>query len=179
MIPYFWHTGCATLCGTCTASGSWALGSKLRGSCSNAESNASNRNFTGISTSTDLSRLRSQIGQVRTQYNVVSMSMFKALRIFRRWLKPRAFGFTAKSDTPVAPFPLDKKKVRLILFCGLLLQNLSDGLEESKNKVVIKLPVGSSIIANNYFWLHGRKPFKENKSLSRELLRIRGRNFSK
>jgi glutarate dioxygenase len=60
---------------------------------------------------------------------------------------------------------------------GIFLQNLSDGLEESKNKVIIKLPVGSSIIANNYFWLHGRKPFKENKDLNRELLRIRGKFF--
>jgi len=57
---------------------------------------------------------------------------------------------------------------------GNFLQKLSDGLEESKNKVVIKLPVGSVIAANNYFWLHGRRPFKENKDLSRELLRIRG-----
>tara|TARA_B110001452_G_scaffold264933_1_gene268763 strand:+ start:74 stop:982 length:909 start_codon:yes stop_codon:yes gene_type:complete len=57
---------------------------------------------------------------------------------------------------------------------GIFLQNLSDGLEESKNKVIIKLPVGSSIIANNHFWLHGRKKFIENKDLFRELLRIRG-----
>ena len=57
---------------------------------------------------------------------------------------------------------------------GLFLQSLSDGLEESKNKIAIKLPEGSSIIANNYFWLHGRKSFKEHKDLSRELLRIRG-----
>ena len=60
---------------------------------------------------------------------------------------------------------------------GNFLQRLSDGLEESKNKIVTKLPVGYSVIANNYFWLHGRKPFKENKDLSRELLRIRGRFF--
>ena len=60
---------------------------------------------------------------------------------------------------------------------GIFLQNLSDGLEESKNKVVVKLSVGSSIIANNHFWLHGRKPFRENKDLSRELLRIRGSFF--
>ncbi|MDC0653878.1 glutarate dioxygenase GlaH, partial [Candidatus Pelagibacter sp.] len=60
---------------------------------------------------------------------------------------------------------------------GIFLQTLSDGLEESKNKVIFELPVGSSIIANNYFWLHGRKPFKENKDLSRELLRIRGSFF--
>ena len=61
---------------------------------------------------------------------------------------------------------------------GIFLQKLSDSLEESKNKILTKLPVGSSIIANNYFWLHGRKPFKENKDLYRELLRIRGHFFN-
>ena len=60
---------------------------------------------------------------------------------------------------------------------GIFLQKLSDSLEESNNKVITKLPVGSSVVANNYFWLHGRKPFKENKDLSRELLRIRGSFF--
>ncbi|MBT5213429.1 MAG: carbon starvation induced protein CsiD, partial [Pelagibacteraceae bacterium] len=58
---------------------------------------------------------------------------------------------------------------------GNFLQKLSDALEESKSKTIIKLPVGSSIIANNCFWLHGRQPFVENKSLLRELLRIRGK----
>ena len=61
---------------------------------------------------------------------------------------------------------------------GNFLQRLSDALEESKNKIVLPLPAGSAIVANNYFWLHGRKPFKENKNLSRELLRIRGRFIS-
>tara|TARA_B100000767_G_scaffold240952_1_gene237161 strand:+ start:711 stop:1616 length:906 start_codon:yes stop_codon:yes gene_type:complete len=60
---------------------------------------------------------------------------------------------------------------------GIFLQSLSDALEESKNKIITKLPVGSSIIANNYFWLHGRKPFKESNNLNRELLRIRGAFF--
>jgi protein CsiD len=60
---------------------------------------------------------------------------------------------------------------------GIFLQKLSDALEESKNKVIMKIPVGSTIVANNYFWLHGRKPFKENKDLNRELLRIRGSFF--
>ena len=60
---------------------------------------------------------------------------------------------------------------------GNFLQKLSDGLEESKNKLTIKIPVGTTIVANNYFWLHGRKKFKENKDLSRELLRIRGAFF--
>ena len=47
----------------------------------------------------------------------------------------------------------------------------------SKNKVEFPLSTGSTIISNNYFWLHGRKPFKEHKDLSRELLRIRGSFF--
>ena len=61
---------------------------------------------------------------------------------------------------------------------GIFLQKLSDSLEESKNKILTKLPVGSSVVANNYFWLHGRRPFKENKELFRELLRIRGSFFN-
>ena len=60
---------------------------------------------------------------------------------------------------------------------GNFLQKLSDSLEESKNKVITKLPVGCSIIANNYFWLHGRRSFRENEELRRELLRIRGYFF--
>ena len=61
---------------------------------------------------------------------------------------------------------------------GNFLQKLSDSLEESKKKIITELPVGSAVIANNYFWLHGRKTFKENKNLSRELLRIRGSFFT-
>ena len=61
---------------------------------------------------------------------------------------------------------------------GLFLQKLSDSLEGSQNKIVMPLPVGFSVVANNYFWLHGRKPFIENKKLSRELLRIRGSFFT-
>ena len=60
---------------------------------------------------------------------------------------------------------------------GNFLQRLSDSLEESKNQIIANISVGSMLIANNYFWLHGRKPFKENKNLNRELLRIRGSFF--
>ena len=60
---------------------------------------------------------------------------------------------------------------------GNFLQRLSDALEESKNKVITKLPVGCSIIANNYFWLHGRKPFKENKDLSKRAFKNQGKIF--
>ena len=61
---------------------------------------------------------------------------------------------------------------------GLFLQKLSDSLEGSQKKIVMPLPVSFSVVANNYFWLHGRKPFVENKKLSRELLRIRGSFFT-
>mgnify|MGYP003951281993 FL=1 len=61
---------------------------------------------------------------------------------------------------------------------GLFLQKLSDALEESKNKIIFPLPPGSAVFSNNYFWLHGRKPFKKDVNLSRELLRIRGTFFN-
>ena len=57
---------------------------------------------------------------------------------------------------------------------GIFLQKLSDALEESDNKIITELPIGSSVVINNHFWLHGRKPFKINENLSRELLRVRG-----
>jgi protein CsiD len=102
------------------------------------------------------------------------------------WDSPKSKNVNYKIEHPI--FSEDKKKRPQISYIdqfpepknmeqGLFLQKLSDGLEESKNKVITKLTVGSSIIANNHFWLHGRKPFKENKDLFRELLRIRGSFF--
>ena len=44
---------------------------------------------------------------------------------------------------------------------GNFLQKLSDALEESNNKVITKLPIGSIIVANIYFWVLGRKAFLE------------------
>ena len=104
------------------------------------------------------------------------------------WKSPKSKNVDYKVDHPV--FFEDDNKWRLISYIdqfpepknmeqGIFLQKLSDSLEESKNKIITKLPVGSAIIANNYFWLHGRKPFKKNKDLSRELLRIRGRGVQK
>ena len=71
-------------------------------------------------------------------------------------------------------FPEPKNMVQ-----GIFLQKLPDNFEESENKVIIKLPVGSSIIVNNYFWFHGRKTLLENNELSRDLLRIGGSFSSK
>ena len=103
------------------------------------------------------------------------------------WGSPKSKNIDYKVEHPV--FSKDKDGLIQISYIdqfpepknmeqGLFLQRLSDALEGSKNKIETKLPVGSCIVANNYFWLHGRKPFKENKNLSRELLRIRGAFFN-
>ena len=102
------------------------------------------------------------------------------------WSSPKSKNIDYKVQHPV--FSEDEKGRAQISYIdqfpepknmkqGIFLQKLSDKLEGSKKKIITKLPVGSTIVANNYFWLHGRKPFKENRYLSRELLRIRGRFF--
>ena len=104
-----------------------------------------------------------------------------------KWGSPKSKNIDYKVEHPV--FTKDNKGKPIISYIdqfpepknmkqGLYLQKLSDCLEESKNKVEFPLPVGSTIISNNYFWLHGRKAFKEHTGLSRELLRIRGTFFS-
>jgi protein CsiD len=103
------------------------------------------------------------------------------------WGSPKSKNVEYKVEHPV--FKKDKNGKPIISYIdqfpepknmeqGLFLQRLSDCLEESKNKIELPLPVGSTIFSNNYFWLHGRKPFKENTNLSRELLRIRGNFFN-
>ena len=102
------------------------------------------------------------------------------------WGSPRSKNVEYKVEHPI--FSKDKEGRAQISYIdqfpepkdmtqGNFLQKLSDALEESKNKIITELPAGSMIVANNYFWLHGRKAFKENKELVRELLRIRGSFF--
>ena len=103
------------------------------------------------------------------------------------WSSPKSKNIEYKVKHPI--FSADSRGKPLISYIdqfpepkdmqqGVFLQKLSDGLEESNNKIITKLDPGSIIVANNYFWLHGRRPFKENKKLSRELLRIRGSFFN-
>jgi protein CsiD len=102
------------------------------------------------------------------------------------WGSPKSKNIEYKVEHPI--FKRDKGGKPIISYIdqfpepknmqqGLFLQRLSDCLEESNNKIEFPLSVGSTILSNNYFWLHGRKPFKENNNLSRELLRIRGTFF--
>jgi glutarate dioxygenase len=103
------------------------------------------------------------------------------------WGSPKSKNVKYKVEHPI--FKKDKDGMPIISYIdqfpepknmeqGLFLQKLSDCLEESKNKIQFPLPVGSTIFSNNYFWLHGRKAFKENINLNRELLRIRGTFFN-
>ena len=78
-----------------------------------------------------------------------------------------------KDDKPIISY-IDQFPEPQNMKQGLFLQKLSDALEESKNKLTFPLKPGSTIFSNNYFWLHGRKPFLKDINLSRELLRIRG-----
>ncbi|WP_240374766.1 glutarate dioxygenase GlaH [Bacillus piscicola] len=55
------------------------------------------------------------------------------------------------------------------------LRDMSHSLENDKNLVELKLPVGNLVMLNNLFWMHGRAPFEKNENLHRELLRQRGR----
>ena len=102
------------------------------------------------------------------------------------WGSPKSKNVDYKVEHPV--FSKDKDGKPIISYIdqfpepqnmkqGLFLQKLSDALEQSKNKISFPLPVGSTIFSNNYFWLHGRKAFREHSGLSRELLRIRGTFF--
>ena len=99
------------------------------------------------------------------------------------WCSPKSKNVDYKVEHPV--FSKDKEGNPIISYIdqfpepknmeqGIFLQKLSDALEESKNKIVFALPPGSSILSNNYFWLHGRKAFKKDMNLNRELLRVRG-----
>ena len=99
------------------------------------------------------------------------------------WGSPKSKNVDYKVEHPV--FSSDKSGKPTISYIdqfpepknmeqGLFLQKLSDALEESKNKAIFPLPPGSTVFSNNHFWLHGRKPFKKDVNLSRELLRIRG-----
>jgi len=84
---------------------------------------------------------------------------------------------TDKSGKPIISY-IDQFPEPQNMQQGNFLQNLSDKLEGSIKKINTNLPKGQTIVANNYFWLHGRRPFMENRELFRELLRIRGKFFN-
>ncbi|MFZ4834649.1 glutarate dioxygenase GlaH [Rouxiella sp. Mn2063] len=57
---------------------------------------------------------------------------------------------------------------------GVWLSEMSDSLENSPHKLSLAVPVGSLLLINNLFWLHGRDSFTPHPELRRELMRQRG-----
>ena len=99
------------------------------------------------------------------------------------WGSPKSKNVDYKVEHPV--FSRDKDGKPIISYIdqfpepksfeqGLFLHRLSESLENSQKHIAFKLPPGYSIFSNNYFLLHGRKAFKPNPELYRELLRQRG-----
>ena len=102
------------------------------------------------------------------------------------WGSPKSKNISYKVEHPVF-LMMRKEGLRFLILTNFLSQKIwtkeifyksfQISLEGSKNKILLNLPSGYIILANNYFWLHGRRPFKKDKNLRRELLRIRGRFF--
>ncbi|GKW48065.1 glutarate dioxygenase GlaH [Halomonas sp. NCCP-2165] len=57
---------------------------------------------------------------------------------------------------------------------GNWLTDLSESLETSPGILSVPNPVGSFLLINNHFWLHGRDRFTPHPDLRRELMRQRG-----
>jgi protein CsiD len=54
------------------------------------------------------------------------------------------------------------------------LRDLSRSMEASAGTKEVRLPVGDLVVLNNYFYVHGRAPFRQHEGLERELMRQRG-----
>ena len=57
---------------------------------------------------------------------------------------------------------------------GVWLYELGESLETSSQKLSVPVPVGSFLLINNLYWLHGRDRFTPHDGLRRELMRQRG-----
>ncbi|GGU81669.1 protein CsiD [Pseudomonas laurentiana] len=57
---------------------------------------------------------------------------------------------------------------------GIWLNAMSESIEGSQKKLSVPVPVGSFVLVNNMFWLHGRDRFTPHPELRRELMRQRG-----
>ncbi len=100
-----------------------------------------------------------------------------------RWSAPPSKNTTA--DVHHAVFDLDVDGKPIMDFIdqfvqpanfeeGTWLTDMSEALETSENIQSIRVPVGSFLLINNHFWLHGRDKFTAHAGLRRELMRQRG-----
>ena len=61
---------------------------------------------------------------------------------------------------------------------AVYLHDLSTSMEASPGTHEVPMSIGELVVLNNYFWLHGRAPFRKNPELQRELMRQRGTFFA-
>jgi protein CsiD len=57
---------------------------------------------------------------------------------------------------------------------GIWLHEMGESLEGCEAKLSVPVPVGTFLLINNLFWLHGRDRFTAHPGLRRELMRQRG-----
>ncbi|VVO39029.1 glutarate dioxygenase GlaH [Pseudomonas fluorescens] len=57
---------------------------------------------------------------------------------------------------------------------GIWLNAMSESLEGCPQTLSVPVPIGSFVLVNNMFWLHGRDRFTAHQGLRRELMRQRG-----
>lgn len=100
-----------------------------------------------------------------------------------RWSAPPSKNVTEECYHPVFETDYEGRPVMLFIdqFAqpaeleeGIWLAQMQDSLETSKDMLSFPVPVGSFLLINNLFWLHGRDKFQSHKDLRRELMRQRG-----
>ncbi|MGQ7247443.1 glutarate dioxygenase GlaH [Halomonas sp. V046] len=100
-----------------------------------------------------------------------------------RWSAPASKKVTADVYHPV--FDVDRNGRPVMSYIDQFVQpgdleqgqwlcQLSDSLEGSEGVLSVPNPVGSFLLLNNHFWLHGRDRFASHPKLRRELMRQRG-----
>lgn len=100
-----------------------------------------------------------------------------------RWAVPPSKNISKDIYHPVFDLDVDGKPITSYIdqFAqpanleeGVWLSELGESFESSKGIQSIRVPVGSFLLINNHFWLHGRDKFTPHPDLRRELMRQRG-----
>ncbi|WP_417595493.1 glutarate dioxygenase GlaH [Oceanospirillum sp.] len=100
-----------------------------------------------------------------------------------RWAVPPSKNISKDIYHPVFDLDVDGKPITSYIdqFAqpanleeGVWLSELGESFESSKGTQSVRVPVGSFLLINNHFWLHGRDKFTPHPELRRELMRQRG-----
>lgn len=100
-----------------------------------------------------------------------------------RWAVPPSKNISKDIYHPVFDLDVDGKPITSYIdqFAqpanleeGVWLSELGESFESSEGIQSVRVPVGSFLLINNHFWLHGRDKFTPHPELRRELMRQRG-----